>query len=295
MQLTSNDFRWQMEYRSLCADGTYKIVLDQAYIIRDKNQRAIRMIGSMQDVTEERKLQREILITELQKKKDIVTAVIDAQEKERNELSGELHDNVNQLLAASILYLRTAQKQKVIEEKLISQSLDYVQKAINELRNISHNLSPVDLKMHGLSAALKALTGKLHIPKTFEVKLTIGKLHEKKLSHSLQLAVYRIVQENINNILKHANATKVTFTVAESENNLLLTVTDNGNGFDLDTVKKGLGITNIFTRAENFGGTAEITSSPGNGCTWNIKIPISLALPVAGLAIENWQRLNKSR
>ncbi len=116
------------------------------------------MIGSMQDVTEERKLQREVLITELQKKKDIVTAVIDAQEKERNELSGELHDNVNQLLAASILYLRTAQKQKVIEENLISHSLDYVQKAINELRNISHNLSPVDLKMHGLSAALKALT-----------------------------------------------------------------------------------------------------------------------------------------
>ena len=87
----------------------------------------------------------------------MVTAVIDAQEKERNELSAELHDNVNQLLAASILYLKTAQKQKVIDESLISQSLDYVQKAINELRNISHNLTPVDLKMNGLAAALKVL------------------------------------------------------------------------------------------------------------------------------------------
>ena len=141
-----NESRWQMEYKYLCADGSYKIVIDQAYIIRDKNGKAVRMIGSMQDVTEERKLQKQVLITEIQKKKDVVTAVIDAQEKERNELSAELHDNVNQLLAASILYLKTAKKQTVIDEMLISHSLDYVEKAINELRNISHNLTPADLK-----------------------------------------------------------------------------------------------------------------------------------------------------
>jgi PAS domain S-box-containing protein len=273
--LNRNDSRWQMEYKFLCADGTYKIVLDQAYIIRDKNGRAVRMIGSMQDITEERRLQREVLITEIQKKKDIVTAVIDAQEKERNELSAELHDNVNQLLEASILYLRTAQKQKIIEGNLIMQSLDYVQKAIDELRNISHNLTPVDLKISGLAAALKVLAGKLHLSKSFEVRLTIGKLDEKELSQSLQLAVYRIVQENMNNILKHAGATKVTIHLYEEDNNLLLTVTDNGKGFDLLTIKKGLGITNIFTRAENFGGSAEIISSPGNGCIWNIKIPVN--------------------
>jgi PAS domain S-box-containing protein len=273
--LNRNDSRWQMEYKYLCADGSYKIVVDQAYILRNKNGRAVRMIGSMQDVTEERELQEQVLVTEIQKKKDVVTAVIDAQEKERNELSAELHDNVNQLLAASILYLKTAQKQKVIEESLISHSLDYVQKAINELRSISHNLTPTDLKMHGLAAAMKVLTEKLHIPKSFEVKLTIGKLNEKKLIQSLQLAVYRIVQENINNILKHANATKVTIHLCETDNNLLLTVTDNGKGFDLLTIQKGLGITNIFTRAENFGGSAEIISSPGNGCTWHIKIPIN--------------------
>ena len=87
--------------------------------------------------------------------------------------------------------------------------------------------------------------------------------------------MYRIVQENINNILKHANATKVTIHLCEADNNLLLTVTDNGKGFDLLTIKKGLGITNIFTRAENFGGSAEIISSPGNGCTWHVKIPVN--------------------
>jgi PAS domain S-box-containing protein len=273
--LNRNDTRWQMEYKYLCADGSYKTVFDQAYIIRNKKGKAVRVIGSMQDVTEERKLQKQVLITEIQKKKDVVTAVIDAQEKERNELSAELHDNVNQLLAASILYLKTAQRQEIIEENLISQSIDYVQKAIDELRNISHNLTPSNLKMNGIAAALKALAEKLHIPDSFEVKLTIREINEKKLTQSFQLAVYRMVQEKINNILKHASATKVTINLCEADDNLILTVTDNGKGFDHLTIKKGLGITNIFNRAENLGGSAEIITSPGNGCTWNVKIPVN--------------------
>ena len=270
-----NDSRWQMEYKYLCADGSYKIVIDQAYIIRNKNSKAVRVIGSMQDVTEERDLQQQVLITEKQKKKDVVDAVIGAQEKERNELSAELHDNVNQLLAASILYLKTAQKQEVIKESLITQSLDYVQKAVDELRNISRNLTPSELKMNGLSAALRVFAEKLHIPNSFEVKLVTGELNETKINQPLKLAVYRIVQEVINNILKHANANEVAIHLCETDNNLKLTVTDNGKGFDLLTIKKGLGITNIYNRAENFGGSAEIISSPGKGCTWNVAIPLS--------------------
>ncbi|HSQ44640.1 MAG TPA: PAS domain S-box protein [Ginsengibacter sp.] len=270
-----NDSRWQMEYRYLCSDGSYKIVIDQAYIIRNKSGKAVRVIGSMQDVTEERNLQRQVLITEKQKKKDVVDAVIAAQEKERIELSAELHDNVNQLLAASILYLKTAQKQEVIQENLISQSLDYVQKAVDELRIISRNLTPSELKMNGLSAALKVFAEKLHIPKSFEVKLLIEELNENKINQPLKVAIYRIVQEVINNILKHANATNVAIYLCESDNVLKLTVTDNGKGVDLSAIKKGLGIINIYNRAENFGGSAEIISSPGKGCSWNVLIPLS--------------------
>jgi PAS domain S-box-containing protein len=271
----TNDSRWQIEYRYLCADGAYKIVIDQAYIIRNNSGKAVRVIGSMQDVTEERDLQQQVLITEKQKKKDVVDAVIGAQEKERNELSAELHDNVNQLLAASILYLKTAQKQEVIKENLITQSLDFVQKAVDELRNISRNLTPSELKMNGLSAALKVFAEKLHIPKTFEVKLVIRELNETKINQSLKLTIYRIVQEVINNTLKHANANEVIIHLSGPRNILKLTVKDNGKGFDLLTLEKGLGITNIYNRAENFGGSAQIISSPGNGCTWNITIPLS--------------------
>ncbi len=273
--INATDARWQKEYRYLCADGAHKIVIDQAYIIRDCNGHAIRLIGSMQDVTEERHLQRQVLEAEIQKKKDVVTAVIDAQEKERKELSYELHDNVNQLLAASVLYLKTAQKQSSVSEAHIKQSLEYLQKAINEIRNISHNLNPDNLIINGLAAGLKLLTEKLHIPDKFEVTLTLGSfIDEMKTSQSLKLAIYRIVQEKINNVLRHADASKVTIYLAEENNELVLTVTDNGKGFDAATAKKGLGLINIYNRAETFGGFAEVISSPGTGCTMHVKIPI---------------------
>ncbi len=273
--INANDARWQKEYRYLCADGTHKIVIDQAYIIRDCNGIAIRLIGTMQDVTEERHLQKQVLEAEIQKKKDVVTAVIDAQEKERKELSYELHDNVNQLLAASVLYLKTAQKQSSVQEGHIKQSLEYLQKAINEIRNISHNLNPDNLIINGLATGLKLLTEKLHIPDKFEVTLTLGSfIDEMKTSKSLKLALYRIVQEKISNVLRHADASKVTIYLAEEDNELVLTVTDNGKGFDAATIKKGLGLINIYNRAETFGGSAEIMSSPGAGCTMHVKIPI---------------------
>ncbi len=266
--------RWQMEYRYQCADGSYKIVIDQAYIIRGADGKPVRVIGSMQDVTEERNLQAQVLLTEIQKNKDVVSAVIAAQEKERNELAAELHDNVNQLLAATILYLKTAQKQETIDPSLVEHGLDYVQKAINELRSISHNLTPSELKMNGLSAALIALTEKLHIPKTFKVHLQIDIKDEQKLVKPLQLTLYRIVQEEINNILKHANATRAEIHLVEENDIIHLKVSDNGKGFEPAAVKQGLGIANIYSRAENFGGYAQLVTAPGKGCTWHIRIPL---------------------
>lgn len=273
--LKTNASRWQMEYKYLCADGSYKKVIDQAYIIRDERGKPVRIIGSMQDVTEERDLQNKVLTAEIKKNKDVVSAVIAAQEKERNELSAELHDNVNQLLAATVLYLKTAQKQKIIDTNLITHSLDYVEKAIQELRNISHHLTPSELIMNGLSAALRALAEKLQISKKYKVRLKIELSDEKIVPKAVQLALYRIVQEEVNNILKHSRASKIDIQLLEKDNNILLEVSDNGKGFDLSKIKLGLGITNINNRAENFGGFAELSSSPGKGCTWLVKIPIN--------------------
>ncbi|HVZ95376.1 MAG TPA: PAS domain S-box protein [Chitinophagaceae bacterium] len=273
--LGGNESRWYIEYRYCCADGSYKNVIDQAYIVRNKSGKPVRAIGSMQDVTAERNLQKQVLMAEMQKKKDVVNAVIDAQEKERRELSAELHDNVNQMLAATILYLRSAQKDAISGKTLVERGIDYLQKAVEELRNISRNLTPGELKLNGLLPALKVFAERLQIPNSFEVQLILEKIQEEDISPALKLSVYRMVQEMTNNIIKHAQATKVKISLGKEGNTLKLTVTDNGKGFDPVTVKRGLGITNIQTRAENFNGIVNIISSPGAGSTFAVSIPLT--------------------
>ncbi len=272
--LHGNESRWYIEYRYFCANGSYKNVIDQAYIVRNKSRKPVRVIGSMQDVTAERKLQKQVLIAEMQKKKDVVNAVIDAQEKERQEISAELHDNVTQILAATILYLKSARKETDAGHNMIDRSIDYVQKAIDELRNISRSLATGNLNSNGLVPELRVLTKQLDISGSFEVTLNTGKINEEEISPGLKLAIYRMVQEMMNNAIKHARATKVSISLCKKNNKLSLKVTDNGKGFDPAEIKRGLGITNIQTRAENFNGAVNIISSPGAGSTFEVSIPL---------------------
>jgi two-component system sensor histidine kinase UhpB len=271
--INSGAHRWQEEFRYGCADGTYKNVIDQAYIIRDEKGKAIRMIGSMQDVTEERRLQTEVLENEMRKKTAVLNAIIEAQEKERKEISCELHDNVNQLLAASILFFKTAAREKG-SSPLIEQGLDHVNKAISEIRSLSHSLNPGALKVNGLFFALSDLTRKISIPGKFEAVLKAGiSFNEEQIKPALKLTIYRIAQECVNNILKHSGADRVKISLDCSDEIVSMSITDNGQGFDVDPSNKGIGLVNIFNRVETAGGQAEIISSPGNGCTVKVQLP----------------------
>ena len=269
--------RWMSEFRYKFAEGKYKNVIDQAYIIRDEKGKAIRLIGSMQDVTEERRLQKELLEAELEKKQEMIIAALEAQEIERKELSDELHDNVNQLLASAILYMKIVEKQPAPSPEtkgFISQSIEFVIAAITEIRNITHALNPGILKNNGISAALEDLSQGLNIPDKFNVNFISADLPEDLISNELQLTLYRIVQENINNILKHAEATEVNIILSCQDQAIQLSISDNGKGFDPSNAVKGLGIMNIYNRVESFGGKTELITSPGNGCTIKISIPL---------------------
>lgn len=276
--LNSDASRWMSEFRYKYAAGAYKNVIDQAYIIRDEAGKAIRLIGSMQDVTEERRLQKEVLNAEIKKKRDMINAALFAQETERKDLSEELHDNVNQLLASALMFLKIVEKQPAgltDAKELVSQSIEYVNMAITEIRNISHTLNPGSLKHNGICAAITDMAEGLNIPEKFSVKFEANNVQEATISKELQLALYRIAQENINNILKHAAATAVYIKLEQQDESIQLYIKDNGKGFDAATAVKGLGLMNIFNRAESFGGHAKLSTSPGNGCVWEISIPIT--------------------
>jgi Signal transduction histidine kinase len=106
-------------------------------------------------------------------------------------------------------------------------------------------------------------------------------LNEDSLSEDLKISIYRIIQEQLNNIRKHARASKVHILLEHGNNNISLFIEDNGCGFDIHSKRKGHGITNIINRAETFNGGVELVSSPGRGCTMHVNFKLNSASVVS--------------
>ncbi|MBK8787391.1 MAG: sensor histidine kinase [Chitinophagaceae bacterium] len=226
----------------------------------------IRMIGAMQDITKEKEHERHVAI-----------AITEAQEKERRELGMELHDNVNQLLGASLLYMGVAIKSGNVgkeENQLLKNCVDYINEAINELRNLSHRLTPYIKEEISLKNIIEILIEPIQKAKLFEITLQVDAFENDVVDSDMQTNLYRIVQEQLTNILKHAQASKVKILVRLTKKLIKLHVTDNGKGFDMLTSKDGIGLENIKRRAEMFSGKCKFKSSPGNGCELMVELPL---------------------
>jgi PAS domain S-box-containing protein len=269
--LEGNAERWQDEYFFQCAGGSYKTVVDKGFIIRNPGGEAVRMIGAMQDITEQRQLQLQLKQEEQRKKEEIMQAIINAQEKERYEISHELHDNVNQILTTCKLLLEAAVQEN--ENKYLQQSAENLQRAIDEIRNISHRLNPATIQYIGLEGAIEDLVTKINTTGKVYISFTSSLKTGEKIDDEVELALFRIVQEQINNVLKHSDAYKVSIDLTLEKGKLKLTITDDGKGHDLQIKKHGLGLKNIFNRAEFHKGFAEIFSEPGKGFMLQVEIP----------------------
>jgi len=256
----------QLEYRYRCADQSYKHISDRAFIVYDTDGTPIRMIGAMQDITKEKEHERYIAI-----------AITEAQEKERRELGMELHDNVNQLLGATLLYMGVAIKSgNVANEELqvLKNCVDYINQAINELRNLSHRLTPYTKEELSLKKVIEMLIEPIQKAKLFEISLHVDTFENDIVDSEMQTNLYRIVQEQLTNILKHAEAGKVKISIRLTKKLIKLTVSDNGKGFDPASFKDGIGLENIKRRAEMFSGKCKLKSSPGNGCELLVELPL---------------------
>ena len=274
--LNGKDEHWQSEYRFRCIDGSYRTILDKAYILRSSTRNAIRMIGAMHDITEQRSLEKMLVEEEIHKKTQIVSAIMEAQEKERREISSELHDNVNQILTTCKLFLEIA-RNNPSDVRFIDACHQNIQTVIEEIRNISHNLTPYTLKDLGLAAAMQDMSQKINQSGKLMISLgALENLQEDAISPTIKLAIFRIVQEGINNVLKHSQATGLTIEITVGDNQrILLILVDNGQGFDEKAVKKGMGLNNIRNRVELHKGSMLLTTAPGAGCELRIELPCS--------------------
>lgn len=239
--------------------------------ISKDNQPIYGLMMAVSDITEKKILEQKLLEQKIQEQKKITRAVVNAQEKERAGIGRELHDNVNQLLAASSLYLTHSLKRPELDRKSIEKSSEYINTAMEELRKLSHALvGPSEDKAIGLIDSLEELINNISAVKDIKIIFTHTKYGQGKSEVGLKLIIYRIIQEQLSNILKHAGASEINIELRREEKDLIVIINDNGKGFDLSAKRKGIGLKNIYNRAQIYNGLVNIESSPGNGCQMKI-------------------------
>ena len=222
------------------------------------------------------KLKSEVSI--LHYKEQQTKKVLDAETKERKRIGEELHDGLGQLL--SLIKMNITDQIEHIKPHHGEEyyKLQFLQKladdAIGELRHVSHNLSPVLLQTKGLAVSIYDLVNRLRKSKKYEVELDVSGL-ETPMETVIEYSVYRIIQELINNIIRHAEATQISLQLVRNAEELSLFVEDNGKGFDSRKVKTGMGLNNLTTRIENLGASMDIDSMPRRGTIVSVSIPLN--------------------
>ncbi|HET7896953.1 MAG TPA: ATP-binding protein, partial [Flavisolibacter sp.] len=151
-----------------------------------------------------------------------------------------------------------------------------LQTCIDEIRSISKRLSAPTLGEISLPDSIKELVESVNLTNRIEVVYKGQEMSRLKIPQDVHLAIYRIIQEQLNNILKYAEASLVTIHLKKSGANLMLEMTDNGKGFDTSAKRSGIGITNMQTRAENLGGHFQISSTMGKGCKLSVRFPLTV-------------------
>jgi PAS domain S-box-containing protein len=227
------------------------------------------------DITEKVNLANALRSQELDLERQIIEASLCGHEEEKNELGRELHDNVNQILATVRIYLGMIKgKKDNMERDLVDKSFQYVNDAMEEIRKLSHSQVSSVLNEKGLRECLRNLVHELNSNHNFKVKLIYKISNERILYPKMKLTLYRIIQEQVNNIRKHAKADNVVIHLREKEDLLDLSILDDGAGFDTTKKGNGIGLKNIRSRANIYSGSMNIFSSPGEGCRLEVSIPL---------------------
>ncbi len=235
----------------------------------------VAILAIQNNITEKIRLEEKLEEERLLKQKEINEAMIRVQEKERYEISTELHDNVNQQLTVAMMYIASAQQKSPDVADLLKQSSGFIFNCIEEIRKLSQILVTPLIKHFGLSKAIEGLLDDVSAVNTLQIELTADSFFEEDIKYEFKLSIFRMVQEQMNNIIKHAKATHVEIELMRNNHMIYLKIADNGVGFDLKQQRKGIGIYNIISRSDLYSGIVDIQTSPGNGCGIHITFPLT--------------------
>ncbi len=211
--------------------------------------------------------------------KEQARLLVATQEQERMKIGKDLHDGVGQSMAAIKLQLGMLinkikdQKETAIERN-IRQALRITESAIEEMRGVITNMLPTRLEEHGLEDSIRNLANDIELSGSLIVSLHFAE-RVPAWSKAVELNIYRIIQESLANIIKHADATRVNLVFHRVSQNLFsFSITDDGKGFDLETGAAGIGLASMRERAAMIGGSLEIKSASGVGTSVNLEVPL---------------------
>ena len=236
-----------------------------------------KIMGIVRDVTEIRKLQKAMEQERMeqidQEQKKITRAVIKAQERERNIIGKELHDNVNQLLASTRMCLSTAKLTPAGKKDFVDKSIRLIDATIFEIRVLSRkHVTP--LKGFDLKEQIQSLNKIMEEGIGFKISLEYDLPDHLDILDDLKLNIYRVIQEQLNNVYKHASASRVQIKMYAEDKWMHIMIHDNGIGFEIGIKKNGVGIVNIVNRVESFNGNVKFETNPGAGSKLDIRIPM---------------------
>ncbi|MBK8710484.1 MAG: hypothetical protein IPL97_01170 [Niastella sp.] len=197
---------------------------------------------------------------------EITKAVIEAQELERSAIGKELHDNINQLLVTAKLYIEHAQSHNDQSGMILQDAVKLIGTAVEDIRSLSKRLVPASLGHSGLKMAVEDLAASIRVLNKFDIQIKWKNFKETCVAENFKLTIYRIVQEQLNNIIRHAGANNVLIQVWVHHKIFELKITDDGQGFDPHEKKQGLGLKNIRSRAQLHRGQVFIESEKNKGC-----------------------------
>lgn len=264
-------------YRIIHRDTTIRWVETKMIPTLDARGRLVRVDGICKDVTEKTKLEKKLVEERERQQHAITAAVLTAQEKERSFLAEELHDNINPILATAKLYMDCAISREASRISLVQDSKNFITTAMNEIRTLSKTLVAPSLGEISLTDAITDMITCIEKVNKIDFSTRWAITDESLLKDNLKLTIYRIVQEQLNNILKHAKAKTVFITLTQNDTMLELDITDDGQGFDVTQKRNGVGLQNIISRTAIHNGKVSIESEPGQGCRLKVKFCIATA------------------
>ena len=248
-------------------NGEEMIVEFTSYPINYFGRTALQI--QVNDITQQIKLEKELD----KKNQQMIEAVLNAQEHERKIIGEELHDNINQILTAIKINLGFILSLDELRKDLVQKCLDNASFAIEEVRKLSRALIlPSNLRELGLIPSLQILAKDIQAVTALNIEIRKDEFDETLLNEEQKTALYRIAQEQMNNILKHAKASNVHIHLSSCSEGIELSINDDGRGFDPAIKKNGVGFYNIRNRVKLFDGSLIIDSSPGRGCLLSVHI-----------------------